>query len=99
MDLRRDRQRVNKENARQRAREFIATYIAAHKCVDCGESDPRVLTFDHIRGEKHGNIADMVRNGLGLETIKTEIAKCEVRCVNCHSLVTQQRAGLHRARW
>jgi hypothetical protein len=100
MDIlhRRERQKANKENAKQRAREYVAEYFATHPCTDCGESDPVVLTFDHIPGEhiKRGNISDMIQNGLGLETIKSEIAKTEVVCYNCHSLREQARKGAYR---
>jgi hypothetical protein len=100
MDIgrRRERHKANKENARQRAREFIAAYFATHSCVNCGESDPIVLTFDHVRGEKRNNVADMVRDGLGVESIKDEIEKCEVVCFNCHALRTQERTGAYRWR-
>ena len=102
MDIqhRRDRQKINKENARQRAREFITEYFATHPCVDCGEDDPVVLTFDHVPGEheKRDNVADMVKGGYGLEAIKAEIAKTEVVCFNCHSMRTQKRTGAYRFR-
>jgi hypothetical protein len=75
IEERRTRHKISKENARQRAREFIATYLAEHPCVDCGETDPIVLTFDHVRGEKRGNVSDMVRNGLSVEAIRAEIEK------------------------
>jgi len=95
---RRERQKNNKENARNKAREFIAAYFATHPCYDCGQSDPVVLTFDHVRGDKRDNVADMVRNGLGVESIKAEIEKCDVVCFNCHSLRTQERTGAYRWR-
>jgi hypothetical protein len=100
MDIeeRRARHKINKENARNRAREFIAAYLSQHPCVDCGESDPIVLTFDHVREEKRDNIADMVRNGLSVEAIAAEIEKTEVTCFNCHSLREQKRMGAYRWR-
>jgi len=96
IDARRKRHKINKENARNKAREFIAAYFATHPCVDCGESDRIVLTFDHVNGQKHANIADMVRNGLSVETIRTEIEKTQVRCFNCHALIEQKRKGAYR---
>ncbi len=78
IDARRKRHKINRANARNKARQFIASYFATHPCADCGESDPIVLTFDHIRGEKRDNIADMVHNGLSIEAIRTEIKKTEV---------------------
>jgi len=87
------RRKANKEAARQRGRAYVANYFATHSCADCGESDPVVLTFDHVRGTKRANVSDMVRDGPGLEIIKAEIEKCDVVCYNCHSLRTQERPG------
>lgn len=98
IEERRARHKINKENARNKAREFIATYLLEHPCTDCGEGDPIVLTFDHVRGEKRDNISDMVRNGLSVEAIRTEIEKTEVTCFNCHALREQKRMGAYRWR-
>ena len=96
IDARRQRHKINKENARNKAREFIAAYFATHPCVDCEESDPIVLTFDHVRGEKSNNIANMVSAGQSLESIMAEIEKCEVRCFNCHAIRTHERLKSNR---
>ena len=102
MDIqrRRARQKTNKENARQRSREYIAQYFATHPCADCGESDPIVLTFDHLPGKhkKRADVSSLVHDGYGLDAIKAEIAKTDVVCFNCHSLRTQQRTGAYRFR-
>ncbi|MEN3273201.1 MAG: bifunctional UDP-N-acetylglucosamine pyrophosphorylase / glucosamine-phosphate N-acetyltransferase [Actinomycetota bacterium] len=62
----------------------IHAYYLEHPCVDCGESDPIVLQFDHVRGVKYKAIADMVRAVSSWAAIAREIEKCEVRCANCH---------------
>lgn len=82
--------------ARKRARDFVVQYLADRTCVDCGECDTIVLEFDHVRGEKSDNIARMVVAGRPTEMIEQEIAKCEVRCANCHRRVTAQRGGWYR---
>ena len=53
-------------------------------CVDCGESNPIVLDFDHVHGDKSHNISDMVNGSYAISSIKDEIRKCEIRCSNCH---------------
>lgn len=78
-----------------RNRRFILRYLATHPCVDCGFSDQRALQFDHVRGKKSGNVSDMVRRGFALDTIKTEIRKCEVRCANCHAIKTVETFGYY----
>ena len=65
-------------------REYVWNYLSTHPCVDCGESDPVVLEFDHVRGEKRASLSRLIRNGHSIEVIEKEISKCEVVCANCH---------------
>jgi hypothetical protein len=66
------------------AREYIIEVFRNKKCVDCGNDDPWVLEFDHRDTEKKVKcITDMV-GVYKAERVKAEIAKCEVRCRNCH---------------
>jgi cytochrome c len=62
-------------------------------CVDCGSTDIRVLEFDHVRGTKVASVGSMIRRGRALAMIEQEIAKCEVRCRNCHAIATIARRG------
>lgn len=63
---------------------LVVAYLSTHPCVDCGEDNPVVLQFDHVRGVKTRNLARMVREGARRDRIQLEISKCDVRCVNCH---------------
>lgn len=72
---------------------YILEYLKVHPCVDCGNIDVRVLEFDHVRGEKLFNISESFWRKQ--EKIANEIAKCEVRCANCHRIVTFERLGKH----
>lgn len=68
-----------------RNRHFIWGYLLAKPCIDCGETDRVVLQFDHRDGvKKKGNLSDMVNKALSIQTLTDEIAKCDVRCANCH---------------
>ena len=78
---------------REVARRFVFEYLTSHPCVDCGESDPLVLTFDHVSGRKKMNISQMVNRGYSLDALQKEIDKCEVRCGNCHLRIEKQRRG------
>ena len=83
----------NKRRYVQRNRKFAYEYCEENPCVDCGESDPIVLEFDHCKGIKTKAVSTMISSGHSLERIKKEIAKCEVRCANCHRRKTAERAG------
>lgn len=73
----------NKEH-RKKILQFVYDYLKSHPCVDCGEKDPRVLEFDHVRDVKDMAISSMLRNNHSIERIQSEIVKCDVRCANCH---------------
>lgn len=73
----------------------IDSYLEEHPCVDCGESNLIVLDFDHLR-DKTDDVADMVAAGRPWSEIESEIAKCEVRCANCHARRTARRIGAYR---
>lgn len=70
---------------------FLREYRMTHPCVDCGESDWVVLEFDHVRGVKFKDVGLLSGRGASLAVIKEEIAKCDVRCANCHRRVTYNR--------
>ena len=71
----------------------VVEYLLVHPCVDCGEADPLVLTFDHVRGEKYRAISTMVAGKNTWISIEKEILKCEVRCANCHMRRTAHQFG------
>lgn len=81
----------NTKRYRAEARDFIWEYLSTHPCVDCGESDPIVLEFDHIR-DKRMSISVGTRF-LSLKKLKEEIGKCAIRCANCHRRSTAKKLG------
>lgn len=66
----------------------IVQYLIDNPCIDCGQDDPLLLEFDHVRG-KNFNITN--RLGRDWKTISQEISLCEVRCANCHKRKTAER--------
>lgn len=69
--------------------EYILDYFKTHPCADCGESDPIVLEFDHVK-DKVKEVSKL-RRANSLDRVKLEIDKCEVRCANCHRRKTVAR--------
>lgn len=74
---------------------FLIEFFRTHPCVDCGEDDPLVLEFDHLR-DKAFEIARGLRDR-GWDDLMAEMAKCEVICANCHRRRTALRGGFVRA--
>jgi hypothetical protein len=74
---------------------YLVEFFRTHPCVDCGESDPVVLEFDHL-GDKAFNIGSSLRDR-SWESLLAEMAKCEVVCANCHRRRTASRRGSVRA--
>ena len=74
---------------------FLLQLFAENPCVDCGERDPIVLEFDHLR-DKSFNIGSSLTT-VRWQTLLDEIEKCDVVCANCHRRRTAQRKGTVRA--
>ena len=78
---------------RDRNRKFLFEYLSTHPCVDCLTDDIRVLEFDHLpEYDKIDGVAKIAKSA-SLLKLKAEIAKCEVRCRNCHTIKTYERLG------
>lgn len=80
---------------RREVGKFLYNFLLEHPCVDCGNNDPRVLHFDHVRGQKRDSVSILVRHGTGLKYVKEEIKKCDVRCANCHAIRTAEQFGYY----
>ncbi len=88
-----DKARQSNKTASDRNKQYVIDYLKSHPCVDCGESDIEVLQFDHVemvrgRGNRIANFRTH-----SLDTLKKELAKCEVRCGNCHIRTTRKQMG------
>ena len=86
-DQEKERVRRRRITARDEAREYIWNYKKSHPCEQCGESDPVVLDFHHVRG-KGADVGRLIQDGAGLERIKVEISLCIILCSNCHRKLT-----------
>ena len=88
-----ERTRIHKAQVLAENSSHISTYLSRHPCVDCGQADIRLLEFDHVIGQKSREISDLLTWGFNWPTIEAEIAKCEVRCANCHRIKSIEHGG------
>ena len=86
-----NKERLKQTNAdhavklRRRNQRHIYDFLLQHPCIDCGETDPVVLDFDHRDGvEKLGTISNMAICKVSIKRLQAEMDKCDVRCANCH---------------
>ena len=70
----RERMLINKQ--------LLLDYLLIHPCEHCGEKDPVVLEFHHLR-DKINNVSNMMSYN-SWKTIYKEVLKCSVLCANCH---------------
>lgn len=93
-------QLARNSNVIARNREFVLQYLGDKVCVDCGEDDPVVLEFDHVDPLcKTRTISYLVSNsGCSIKKIMQEIAKCQIRCANCHRRKTAKQRGYYRSK-
>jgi hypothetical protein len=73
-------------------KEYVGSIKLRNGCAICGYNKlAGALQFHHVLGEKVGNIANLIANGV-IYQIEAELCKCVVLCGNCHAEV---HAGLH----
>lgn len=79
------------EKTRKQNHDIVFQHLLMYPCVDCGESDPVVLEFDHVRGSKKFDISWGIINVTKSEKLIEEMNKCEIRCANCHKRKTTKQ--------
>jgi hypothetical protein len=76
---------------REDNRRKLYHYLLSHPCVDCGEADVIVLEFDHrVPSDKVRDVGGLASRQAWASVLE-EIAKCDVRCVNCHRRKTARQ--------
>ena len=90
-----DQAAVSKRKIRLARTRYLIEFFKTHPCADCGEADPVVLEFDHLRDKKFTIGSYLARTTW--KRILEEIEKCEVVCANCHRRRTARRRGTLRA--
>lgn len=74
---------IDRSQGREGTSIELCNYLLRNPCIICGETDIRVLEFDHVTPEtKSFNIGD--RSNRTWPTLLKEIEKCRVLCANCH---------------
>ncbi len=69
---------------RQRERRAKLHALKAGPCVDCGQTfHPAAMDFDHVRGPK---LFQIVSSTVNRADLAAELAKCDLRCANCHRI-------------
>jgi hypothetical protein len=91
-----ERSKILRRLRKKSIQEVIWNYLTNHPCIDCGENDPIVLDFDHVKGEKKKEISRMIKGNNGIKSILEEIDKCEVRCANCHRKKTAKTMNWYK---
>ncbi|HEY8657283.1 MAG TPA: hypothetical protein VIN34_11170 [Candidatus Limnocylindria bacterium] len=77
-------------------RDLVYDHLLTHPCVDCGESDPVVLDFDHVDPSTKLWTVGKMLSRQATPAIEREIEKCVVRCANCHRVRTAAQFGSYR---
>lgn len=89
-----NRQKIKESAALSRIqkREIIEK-VKDHPCLDCGGRFPsECMDFDHVRGVKRFNIANIGGSSMSVDVLFEEMAKCEIVCANCHRIRTKKRS-------
>lgn len=91
-----DRNKKRKEVLLTENRINLIEYLKTHHCVDCGESNPIMLEFDHLKREDKKYEISKMMSDYKWDQILLEISKCEVVCANHHKLRTANQFGWYK---
>ena len=84
-------------------KKYVSDLLLNSKCEICNISDFYALEFNHkIPSDKSFEIAQAIsgnRIQVSLEQLKSEIAKCEIVCANCHKRKTAEQLRTWRWRY
>ena len=78
---------------REENRPKIHEYLRSHPCVDCVEANIVMLDFDHRDSATKAHSVTVLARHKPWTRVLAEIAKCEVRCANCHRRRTAHQFG------
>lgn len=88
---------THQRNQRKRCFNEVVEYLRNHPCVECGETNPVLLDFDHRdQATKVADVAWLLARG-SIGDLRAEVAKCDVRCANCHRRRTARQLGWTKA--
>jgi hypothetical protein len=76
-------------------RKILYEHYLNNPCIDCGEKDPMVLELDHLH-DKDRAVSQAVGRGWCKQRVLDEMAKCVVRCANCHRRKTARDQGWYK---
>lgn len=81
--------RRRNDRVRRELQEVVRRHLLAHPCVVCGETDLRVLEFDHRDpAAKRASVGVLQGGSFSLARLLEEIDRCDVKCANCHRIRT-----------
>lgn len=87
---------VSRARSRRMNRDMVYEFLLTHPCVDCGETNPVVLDFDHVDPKtKRWSVGGMLSRRT-TTAVRREMSKCVVRCANCHRRRTARQFGWYR---
>lgn len=87
-----EKAKASRDRYKKKYPAILRRYKTMKGCVDCGYTEHAIaLDFDHVRGTKTQDISLMVHSLRPWRLIKEEVKKCDVRCSNCHRVITEKR--------
>ena len=92
-----ERSGARRRQERPRIIAAVADHLRAHPCVDCGETDIVLLDFDHREPATKVAPVSRLSHWASMDVVFAEIAKCDVRCGNCHRKRTAAQRNWRKA--